>query len=138
MLNIKEQLEQAAYNEGIDIDNYEISFAKSFIVDRPSGYYIAMDYSQIESVQEEATLLAHELGHYYTGYLYRKDTPLQTKGRCEYRANAWMVKILCPIDKLRIVLASGASQIWEIANNLMLPDDLVKQAIYVYKCKGLI
>lgn len=138
MLNIKEQLEQVAYNELIDIDNYEISFTKSFIVERPSGFYIAIDRKQIESDAEEATLLAHELGHYFTGYLYNRNTPLQTKERCEYRADAWAIKVLCPIEKLKKAIEKGYSVSWEIAAELGLSENIVSQAIYIYHCKALI
>lgn len=136
MLNIKEQLEQVAYNELIDIDNYEISFTKSFIVERPSGYYIAIDRKQIESDAEEATLLAHELGHYFTGYLYNRITPLQTKERCEYRANAWAIKVLCPVKKLRQTINSGCHTIDEIASELELPEATVIQALKLYNSKS--
>lgn len=136
MLNIKEQLEQVAYNELIDIDNYEISFTKSFIVERPSGYYIAIDRNQIESDAEEAGLLAHELGHYFTGYLYNRNTPLQTKERCEYRANAWAIKVLCPLDKLKKALSGCSGTTWELADALNLSEEFLQSSIDYYKIKG--
>ena len=138
MLNIKEQLEQVAYNELIDIDNYEISFTKSFIVERPSGHYIALDRKQVESDAEEAVLLAHELGHYFTGYLYSRNTPLQTKERCEYRANAWAIKAICPVGKLKKSMDKGCCSVWEIADDLGLHEGIVSQAIKLYKCNELL
>lgn len=138
MLNIKEQLEQVAYNELIDIDNYEISFTKSFIVERPSGFHIALDRKQVKSDAEEAALLAHELGHYFTGYLYNRSMPLQTKERCEYRANAWAIRVLCPLCRLKQAINNGCKTTLEIASELSLPEDSVSQAIYVYQCKGMI
>jgi len=138
VLNIKEQLEQVAYNELVDIDNYEISFTKSFIVERPSGYYIAIDRNQIESDSEEAALLAHELGHYFTGYLYNRNSPLQTKERCEYRANAWAIKALCPLGRIIQAIRNGCIMTQEIAEELSLPEDMIIQAISLYQRKGLL
>lgn len=136
-MNLKERLERVAYNESIDINSYPISFAKSFILDcHPCS--IAIDRGQVASESEEIALLAHELGHYFTGCLYNADSPLQTKGRCEYRANAWMVKALCPIDNLKKAIVNGCNTIWELADELSLSEVVINQAIEIYRCKGMI
>lgn len=136
-MSLKERLEQVAYNESINISYSPISFAKSFIFSDPY-YNIVIDRDQILTDLEEAVHLAHELGHYFTGCMYYRDSPLQTKGRCEYRANVWMVKAICPINKLKKAIASGSVSTWELAEEMNLPEDLIKQAIYIYQCKGII
>jgi len=138
MPDLREYLEQTADHERILIDYFKISFSKSFIVDSSNGYCIILDRSQIESAAEELALLAHELGHYFTGSLYNRDSPLLTKARCEFRANAWAIGILCPVGNLIQAKGKGFHTIHELADALALTDQTVSQALDFYQSKGLL
>lgn len=138
MPHIKEYLEQILDQEHILIEDLKISFAKSCIVGSSSGYFIFLDRSQIQSAAEESALLAHELGHYFTGSLYHRDSPLLTKARCESRANAWAVGILCPVNSLIMAIGKGCQTIHELAEALALTNQTVRQAIDLYQRKGML
>ena len=138
MPHLKEYLKQILDHEHILIEDLKISFAKSFIVGSSSGYFIILDRSQIESAAEELALLAHESGHYFTGSLYHRDSPLLTKARCEYRANAWAIGILCPVNNLIRAKGKGCQTIHELAEVLALTDQTVRQALDFYRCKGML
>ena len=97
---------------------------------------MAVDRKQIASAAEEATLIAHELRHYYTGYLYSADSPLQTRERCEYRANAWAFRAICPVERIKEAIKNNGENLWEIAEYLGLPEEFVAAAIEYYKGKG--
>lgn len=135
-LSLKEKLYQAANNEGIEVFYRHTIAAKSYIIKDGDYFAMAVDRKQIASAAEEATLIGHELGHYYTGYLYSADTPLQTRGRCEYRANAWAYKAICPVERIKEAIKNNCENLWEIAEYLGLPEDFLAAAIGYYKGKG--
>ena len=136
-LSMLEQLYQAAENENVEIVPRAMNENESFIIDINSHHFIAVSKG-IESQAKLITLLAHELGHYYTGYLYSADSPLQIRGRCEYRADAWAYKAMCPPERIRRAIKNSGGDLWEIAEELGLPEDFVAAAIEYYKGRGVI
>lgn len=99
---------------------------------------IIMSTYRIQSSQEEAEALAHELGHYHTGTYYNSSYCAQNIGKMEYKANVWMVKRLLPPVAIRAAVAAGCCEIWEIAEHCNCTENLVKKAIEVYTQKGLL
>jgi len=136
VFELRDHLLQTAWDEGIRVEAYPIRFTKAFLAKIPDGFCIAMDPDQIRSAAEEACLLAHELGHYFTGCLYGVEASPQIKGRCEYRANVWAAQTLCPPDKIKHAMAKGCCMRWELAEELSLPEPLVAFALDLYRHHG--
>jgi hypothetical protein len=136
VLELRERLLQTAQDEGIRVEAYPVRFTKAFLAEGPKGYCIALDPFQINSLDEEVYLLAHELGHYFTGSLYGLEASSPEKGRCEYRANLWTARALCPPEKLRRALAAGCRMGWELAEELSLPEPMVAFALALYHNNG--
>jgi len=133
VFDLRDRLLQTAWDEGIRVEAYPIRFTKAFLAEIPDGYCIAMDPDQIRSAAEEACLLAHELGHYFTGCLYSVESSPQIKGRCEHRATTWAARTLCPPGKLRRAITKGCHTQWELAEELSLPEPLVAFALDLYR-----
>ncbi|MEL7625214.1 MAG: ImmA/IrrE family metallo-endopeptidase [Clostridiales bacterium] len=134
-MNLNERAIYTAEAEGIEVIDYPLTVAKSAILS-DSGYALILDKSQIESQEEEACLLWHELGHYFTGSLHQLSAPYELRSRCEYRASAWAAKALCPLEKLKKALASGCRSTWELSEYIGLPEELLKNALEYYRRKG--
>lgn len=77
-------------------------------------------------------VLAEELGHYYTStgahlpvarFSY---TQRLTISRTEYIAQKWAALQLMPAEKVRQALASGIREVWELAEEFGVTEDLVR------------
>lgn len=133
--SLLERLYQAAENESVEIVPRVMKENESFIIEYNDRYFIAVS-KDTENQAKLTSVLSHELGHYYTGYLYSADTPLQTRGRCEYRANAWAYKAICPVERIKEAIKNNGENLWEIAEYLGLPEEFAAAAIEYYKGKG--
>lgn len=76
-------------------------------------------------------VLAEELGHHYTGagHLPVKGLNYSQRlkiGRAEYIAQKWAASILMPAERVRQALANGIHEVWELAEEFGVTEDLVR------------
>ncbi len=95
------------------------------------GRYIIMDESDMTE-PERKVHLAHEIGHCMTGAFYHPYSPLETRSRCEYKANMWMAQRLIPKADLQRAFENGITEVWELAEHFEVTEDLVRFACYEY------
>lgn len=87
---------------------------------------------------QKLVALVEELGHYETS-TYKDITDYSMNGKEETIARQWSYGKLIPVDKFaRYQDSEDAVLLYEIANDLELPEDIVESAIYMYKVKGMI
>ena len=96
---------------------------------------IALDRS-ITDETDQQWLLWHELGHFATQAFYTLLSPLQTWGRCEAKADGWMIRQLCPVEDIRKALDAGCRTYWELAEVLDVGAELAERAVMYYTRKG--
>ena len=99
---------------------------------------IGLNYSNIDNSSEEKTILAEELGHYYTNSLYDSSTSIETIDKKEFRAKKWAFKTLVPIQKLNMLAEEGCKYSYEFAEELGVTEELVNSAYDYYKCNNVI
>lgn len=99
-------------------------------VDLEGACYIALSANLSEN--EEIESLSHEIGHCAFAGFYSRLTPLNTKGRIEYRAKKWQYWHLVPPGDLRQALKSGITEVWELAEHFAVSEPFVKDAIEYY------
>lgn len=92
-----------------------------------NGLYIVMDDGEMTEAQKKIHL-AHELGHCMTGAFYRAYSPLETRSRCEHKANVWMINRLLPKAELEKAFSQGITESWELADYFDVTEELVKMA----------
>ena len=123
-----------AEKENIDVINFKMK-NKAIIGCIGNNYTIGLNYSIIENPDEEKTILAEELGHYYTNTLYSYNyTSLEIEKR-ECRATKWAFKMLVPYSKLKELSNKGYKYYYEIAEELGVTEDLIEKA-YNYYSEG--
>lgn len=88
------------------------------------------------SSNQERVCLAHELGHHVKGALYRKETPIFTRGQCEYKADKWAVHKLIPIRSLYAAFKKGCTEVWQLAEYFDVTEEFVQKTIEIYKQEG--
>ena len=90
---------------------------------------IGMDESVQDGGALERVHLAHELGHCTTGSFYSIHTAVDTRQRHEYRADKWAVTTLIPADRLDDAIASGCTELWELAERFGVTEQFMRKAV---------
>ena len=98
-------------------------------------YAIGMNYSNIVDSNEEKTILAEELGHYYTNTLYNEKYSNLEINKREFRALKWAFKLLVPYSKLKELSEKGYRYTYQFAEELGVTEDLIEKA-YNYYLEG--
>ena len=91
-----------------------------------NNYTIGLNYSIIDNSSEEKTILAEELGHYYTNTLYSYSYSDEEINKREFRALKWAFKTLVPFKKLLQLYNNGYRYIYEFAEELGVTEDLIE------------
>lgn len=115
----------------IVLDYCSLPINKSLSFEDRDERYIVMDESEMTE-SEKKTHLAHELGHCMTGAFYRPYSPLETRSRCEYKANMWMIENLMPKHEVEAAFGMGIVEVWELAEYFGVTEDTVRFACYEY------
>lgn len=116
---------------GIVLDYCRLPLNKSVSFEDCDERYIIMDEGDMTEAQRKVHL-AHEIGHCMTGAFYRPYSPLETRSRCEYKANMWMIEHLLPKERLESAFTDGITEVWELAEHFGVTEDVIRLACYEY------
>ena len=128
-MNQRENLEQYAFDRGIDIANHAAAGELGLVGRYKGTPFIMLDMARLDTDSEFAVVLSHELGHIETASL-NSDSTVDTKN--EHRADKWAVNQLVPLDRLQAAVKSCQGQLWEIAEELGVTEDFVCKALKHY------
>lgn len=131
------KLYDIATKENIPIINFKMK-NKAIIGCIDDNYMIGLNYSVINDFSEEKTVLAEELGHYYTNSLYNCNYSTIEIEKREFRANKWAFKTLIPVSFLLELFKEGYTTYYEIAEQLGVTEKMVKDAYNYYIENNLI
>lgn len=133
-MDTREKLYQLASSHNIDIIfNYRLKKVESLSEPIDGTCAIAIDPEKLKSRADETVKLAHELGHCEKFAFYCEDTPLETKGRCEQRANVWAIKRVMPFAELRRAIHQGCSEFWQLADWFDVTEPFARMAVEYYR-----
>lgn len=128
------KLYSIAEKENIDIIDFKMK-NKAIIGCIDDNYTIGLNYSLISNSNEEKTILAEELGHYYCNALYNSNYSNEEISKKEFRATKWAFKTLVPYQKLLQLHEEGCEYTYEFAEELGVTEDLINKA-YCYYSEG--
>ena len=126
------KLYDIANKENIPVIDFKMK-NKAIIGCIDDSYTIGLNYSNIDNSSEEKTILAEELGHYFTSSLYDSNSSLETIGRKEFKSRKWAFKVLAPYKKLKELYEEGCRYTCEFAEELGVTEDLIERAYNYYK-----
>ena len=86
------ELCQYAETRRIDIDYFPLGCLETLSMPVCGANAIAIDPAKIKSAADETYKLAHELGHCEYGGFYNAKSPLDLRGKREYKADVWAVQ----------------------------------------------
>ncbi len=131
-MNIYEEMQDRAYNAGIDVVEY--SFRNKTI----KGLYCdgtAAISNDIDTNAERACILAEEMGHHYTSAGNIIDQTDEQNRKQEFRARMWayneMVGLIGIIDAYK----NGCRNSYEVAEYLEVTEEFLNDALNTYKDK---
>ena len=94
--------------------------------------YIGMDQAVQDGSTRERVHLAHELGHCYTGSFYNIYAAVDSRKRHEYRADKWAIMTLIPVEALDDAIASGCTEMWDLAERFGVTEEFMRKAVCYY------
>ena len=128
------RLYNIAEKENINVIDFKMK-NKAIIGCIDNQYAIGMNYSNIVDSNEEKTILAEELGHYYTNTLYNEKYSNLEINKREFRALKWAFKLLVPYSKLKELSEKGYRYTYQFAEELGVTEDLIEK-VYNYYLEG--
>ena len=102
------------------------------IMDDAGACYIGMDAGIRDGGSQERVHLGHELGHCVTGSFYNIYAAMDCRQRHENRADKWAIAHLISVDELDEAVASGCTEIWELAERFGVTEEFVRKAVCYY------
>ena len=138
-MTILDELYALADAEDIQVLCWDLPAARCLAVQHDGGgCSIGIDPMYIDSYEEEAELLSHELGHCITGSFYNRASPLDVRQKHENHADYWMITHLAPADKLARLMDQGQTEAWQLAESLGVSQSLVEKALRLYASKSML
>lgn len=116
----------------IDIDYFPLVRLETLSMPVCGANAIAIDPRKIKSAADETYKLAHELGHCEYGGFYNAKSPLDLRGKREYKADVWAVQKVLPFEELRKAILDGIREKWELAEYFGVPEDFISFALTYY------
>lgn len=127
------ELYQLARKQNIAVLRYPMAENGSMSVQLPDGaQYIGMDDGVADGGAQERVHLGHELGHCLTGSFYSVYTAVDSRQRHENRADKWAIRKLIPVEQLDDAVASGCTELWELAERFGVTEALMRKAVCLY------
>lgn len=128
-----EEFYRIAEEQNIAVDRFKLSSREALsLMDLDGQCFIALDPSKIQSEADERAKLAHELGHCVTGSFYNRYSNFDCRQRHENRADKWAIRQLITPEELDQAVASGYTEVWDLADYFGVTEQFVKKAICLY------
>lgn len=123
-------LYQLAEQQSIPVVRYPMPENGSMSLQTAQGdCFIGMDGGVQDGGAQERVHLAHELGHCLTGSFYSPYTRIDSRRRHENRADKAAVELLVPVRELDDAVASGLTELWELAECFGVSEEFMRKAV---------
>ena len=127
------ELYATALEQNIPIYSYPMAQCGSMSVQLCDGSCaIGMDERILDAGTQERVHLSHELGHCLTGSFYNIYSGADLRQRHENRADKWAIRRLIPVSALDDAIASGHTELWDLAEFFGVTESFLKKAICLY------
>lgn len=117
--------------EELGVDIVQAPFTSRVAAIAPQGL-LAINYSAIETQQQELAVLLEEIGHFETYAFYPKNASYDVWQKQENRAFRHVFERYYPPDIIVKGMRAGNTQLWELAEWLSLPERFVSEMLRYY------
>ena len=130
------ELYEYAEQQGYDVYWYNLDCdgLESISVMRVSDCkcFIAIDPFTLLSDADELVKGLHEIGPCDTGAFYNEYATCDIRKKHENRADKWAIEQLVPADALAQAVASGHTELWDLAEYFGVTEAFMKKALCWY------
>lgn len=102
------------------------------VLSQSGNCYIGIDLSQLKTAKTERVHLAHEIGHCETGAFYNPYSAFDIRKKHENRADKWAIEHLIPRREWDAAIASGITEVWDLAEYFDVTEDFINKTIALY------
>ncbi len=102
------------------------------VCDDDGSCFIGIDPAIQDGGVRERVHLSHELGHCVTGSFYNRYAAMDLRRKHENRADRWAVRRLIPASALDDAVASGCTELWELAEHFGVTEEFMRKAVCLY------
>ena len=134
-MNTLEALEQQATDNSIYLLTYPLPLKGLYYACAECGLYTITLNSSLETTCERCSVLAEELGHYYTTPIDLFSAAHDLQEAYERRAVAWAANALLPPAKLISAWRAGVREPWELAEYCDVTESFLKRAMELYAAR---
>ena len=128
-----QEIYHLADQENIAVDRFALFRREALsIMDEEGSCFVAIDPEKIRGENDERSKLAHELGHCVTGAFYNQNSSYDCRQKHENRADKWAIKQLIPVEELDEAVATGHTDIWDLAEHFGVTEDFIRKAVCYY------
>lgn len=128
-----QELYRIAQQNKVVVDDFRLRKREALsVMDSDGACFIAIDTAQIKSESDERNKLAHELGHCLTGSFYNEYSRFDCRQRYENTADKWAISQIIPVEELDEAIASGYTELWELAERFDVPEEFIRKAVCLY------
>jgi Zn-dependent peptidase ImmA (M78 family) len=124
---------RVAQQENITVDRFPLASREALsFMDEDGSCFIAIDPEKLTGEADERTKLSHELGHCVTGSFYNRYSRFDCRRRHENRADKWAVRYLVSVEALDDAVATGCTELWELAEHFGVTEAFIKKAVCLH------
>lgn len=128
-----EELEQYAHERNIRIIPTQVNGQLAATARHNGEAVIFIDYERLGGDAYRVWALAHEVAHLEVNALNSGHTPFVPPEKNEYRATKWVIEHLLPNYELMARIAAYGGRLWEVAEDMEVPQFAVQQAAKYYR-----
>ena len=132
-MNAFEHLEDVACKDGIDVTDRKLGSER--IKGLYCDGYIVLNTNALKTTTEKTCVLAEELGHHYTTTGNILDQQEVTNIKQELHARTWAYNECVGLIGIIKAFETGCKSLYEMADDLDVTEDFLKDALESYRRK---
>lgn len=136
-MTIVESIEDKIYLKEIVLQQHNYDNLKAVSIKMDSKYGIFFNPKLFRDSIDLHTGLCHEYYHCETDSFYTFNDSSYTVQKKEFQANYKMALDLCPPELIKCYMQHH-EELWELSDFLGLTEEFLKEAIRIYRSKGLL
>ena len=125
-------------DNNISVLRHNIPGRKGFVIEVDKQYGIFLNHDEINDIDEEFCVAAHEYGHCMSGSTHKINSKFDLICKHEYRADRRAILDFLPIEEIHKAIDAGCQTAYEFSEYLDIPETFVLKAIKHYRCMNLI